>query len=117
MTSLEEIVIYLSVGFIIIFYIIAISVLFSLKKKSYDELIQVEKKGSKDHNELGYVRGIYEVHTSSAYMGLTFLPIVLLIIYILLAKEFKIFPFISTARKCPSGTINTKQEVSPNLDN
>ena len=114
MVKLEEIVIYASVGVIIIFYIVAISLLFSIKNRSYNELQQVEKPSNKDHNELGYVRGIYEIHNSSAYMGLAVMPVVILVIYILLAKEFEIFPFVVSERKCPAGTLNTKKELPPN---
>jgi len=114
MVKIEEIVIYASVAIVIIFYIVAISLLFSIKNKSYNELQLVEKPSDKDHNELGYVRGIYEIHSSSAFMGLAAMPIVILVIYILIAKEFEIFPFVVQERKCPTGTLNTKIEVPPN---
>ena len=114
MAKLEEIVIYASVAIVIIFYIVAISLLFSIKNRSYKELQQVEKPSNKDHNELGYVRGIYEIHSSSAFMGLAIMPVIILIIYILLAKEFEIFPFVVAERKCPAGTLNTKRELPPN---
>ena len=42
------------------------------------------------------------------------MPIVILVIYILIAKEFEIFPFVVQERKCPTGTLNTKIEVPPN---
>ena len=114
MTSLvEEITIYVSCGIIAVLYIVAVSLLVSIKNRSYSTMRQLQNKKNKNEMAINYTEGIYNIHKHTSYLSLCLLPIVILIIYILIAKEFDIFPFGKVTRSCPSGTIDPANTKAP----